>query len=380
MAKSLAFWIESTGGNSANCNGGKAKVDLHINYWLLNQNTDKEFHYLDFGIKFEGLEDEDKLSLYFPFQVTKDNYKPGLGAQVCSRTELIQTIFNSPHKSTKNIAPTYVEITFESAKESALRVYTQIDIGSDQNGVRLTNFEKGSLLEFPMSQFPNANAKSSDEKQIPNYIRFRIHLKDEQSKKCLSQSYKHRDNPILSRLESTEIVDFRLNEVRDLPGNIQGKRLSNCFIKNIHFFLIREIDSEFKQAHANFDRCRLLEKELWDAYLNLDSGDEKLKLPPQMLIYHWKESVKSDKNNATNSSDASLQDVAAQEKYIEKFTAFAKFSKITASMKTIFTFFVIAIVLGILSGVLGSWTQDAIENKYKEIKPTLERLYDAHFK
>ncbi len=374
MAESLAFWVEPINASEELANEGKTpKVDLHINYWLLNQNTDNEFHYLDFGIKFENLSRNSKLSLYFPFKVNKEEYVSGLGGQVCRRTELIQTIFNATHRSTKNIAPTYVEIEFVSEKEPALRVYTQIEIGDDPDSVNLIHFEKGSLLEFPMNLFPDCTEDSKELGPIPNYIRFRINLKGDKAKKCFSQSYKHRDNPVLSRLESTEIVDFRLNEVRDLPGNIQGKKFSNSFIKNIHFFLIREIDSEFKQAHAKFDRCRLLEKELWNAYLNLeDDAGKKSKLPHQMLIYHWKECA----SNPEKDKEASN----SKEEYIEKFTAFAKFSKITASIKTVLTFAIIVVFLGMLSSIFGGWAQKYIDKKYEQIEPAINHFYEVHFK
>jgi len=132
MAKSLAFWLEGI-------NTDSHEIDLHVNYWLLHQNTDDELSYLDIGVKFFGLDgasDQDgAINVYFPFKITKDNYHPGLGELVCSRTDLIQTIFNARHKSTCNSSNTSVDIEFENNRKEKdiLRVFTQISC-SPENG------------------------------------------------------------------------------------------------------------------------------------------------------------------------------------------------------------------------------------------------------
>lgn len=366
MAKSLAFWLEGI-------NSDKHEIDLHVNYWLLHQNTDREISYLDIGVKFQGLHDnqegaEGAINVYFPFKITKENYHPGLGELVCSRTDLIQTIFNSRHKSTSNSSNTSVDIEFESKKEDVLRVFTQISCSPENGGVRIVDTDEGSTLLFPIKLFSMVRESDSDVVEennlLPGYIRFRIKLSANETK-VLSQSYKHSDSFILSRLESTEIVDFRLNEVRDLPGIIQSKNLIGAGIKNIHFFLIREVDSEYKQAHANFHRCRLLEKELWNEYLNLHLKENMA--PKQMLIYHWKESGKITDNNGSEKQSS-----------IEKFTAFAKFSKITVTYKNLCLFLFFALLVGAVSGAMGNLLYNFVRDTSTSIIETVNYLHDVH--
>ncbi|MDV3058691.1 hypothetical protein [Pseudomonas paracarnis] len=368
MAKSLAFWLEGI-------NGDDHEVDLHVNYWLLHQNTDREISYLDIGVKFQGLHEnqdvnaEGVINVYFPFKVTKENYHPGLGELVCSRTDLIQTIFNSRHKSTSNSSNTSVDIEFESKKEDVLRVFTQISCSPENGGVRIVDTDEGSTLLFPIKLFSMAREPGIDggdeKKLLPGYIRFRIKLGAKETR-VLSQSYKHSDSFILSRLESTEIVDFRLNEVRDLPGIIQSKDLIGAGIKNIHLFLIREVDSEYKQAHANFHRCRLLEKELWNEYLSLHLKENMA--PKQMLIYHWKESGKViDKNQSPEKQFS-----------VEKFTAFAKFSKITVTYRNLCLFLLFALLIGAVSGAMGNVLYNLVRDISSAIIETAGYLYDIH--
>lgn len=369
MAKSLAFWLEGI-------NTDDHEIDLHVNYWLLHQNTDGELSYLDIGVKFSGLNDfrnlDGSINIYFPFKITKANYHPGLGELVCSRTDLIQTIFNARHKSTSNSSNTSVDIEFESKKEDVLRVFTQISCSPENGGVRIVDTDEGSTLLFPLKLLgvtKNADStslerRSEDDQVLPGYIRFRIKLGTQETK-VLSQSYKHSDSFILSRLESTEIVDFRLNEVRDLPGIVQSKNLIGAGIKNIHFFLIREVDSEYKQAHANFHRCRLLEKELWNEYLSLEPTDKMA--PKQMLIYHWKESGKVDKESSEKKQTS-----------VEKFTAFAKFSKITVTYKNLCLFLFFALVIGAVSGAMGNVLFNFVGDTGKAVIDKATYLHDVH--
>lgn len=371
MAKSLAFWLEGI-------NTEDHEIDLHVNYWLLHQNTDSELSYLDIGVKFSGLHGpsnvDGNINVYFPFKITNDNYHPSLGELVCSRTDLIQTIFNARHKSTSNSSNTSVDIEFESKKEDILRVFTQISCSPENGGVRIVDTDEGSTLLFPLKLLSVTKKtdphlpEQGDEKGkiLPGYIRFRIKLGAKETK-VLSQSYKHSDSFILSRLESTEIVDFRLNEVRDLPGIVQSKNLIGAGIKNIHFFLIREVDSEYKQAHANFHRCRLLEKELWNEYLSLQPKDKMA--PKQMLIYHWKESGKIDKDSSEKLQAS-----------IEKFTAFAKFSKITVTYKNLFLFLFFALVIGAVSGAVGNVLFNFVGDVGKAVIDKAVYLHDVHSK
>lgn len=157
-----------------------------------------------------------------------------------------------------------------------------------------------------------------------------------EDKNSISQIHVSKDAKLLSRMESTEIVDFRVNEIRDLPTGIVKFLNNPICIAVVHFFLIRETNSELKLSHAEFKRCRILEKELWDSYLTDGTAKEKFCTPDQMLIYHWKE--EQDKN-----------------RYLSKFSAFAKFSTIAVSNETLQTFMVYIIVLGIVSGVLANF-------------------------
>lgn len=85
------------------------------------------------------------------------------------------------------------------------------------------------------------------------YFRFRFILdKDDVDK--ISRQYKATDSVITSYFEKSEVVDFRVNEARNLPKTIREKIATCDKLKKIHFFLIRNESSEFKMGHSAFAR------------------------------------------------------------------------------------------------------------------------------
>jgi hypothetical protein len=171
-----------------------------------------------------------------------------------------------------------------------------------------------------------------------------------EDKKCISQTHIPQDSKLLSHFESTEIVDFRLNEIRDLPQPIASYLSNPICISTVHFFLIRETNSELKLSHTEFKRCRILEKKLWNIYLKGESFNEKYFTPDQMLIYHWTET----KNQKKCTDSDKPENINKPTQFLNKFSAFAKFSATNVTRKTLIEFLFYFILLGIVSGYLAS--------------------------
>jgi hypothetical protein len=340
MAKSLAFWVEGSNPNNPNEEGeSKPEVELHFNYWSLSGSSETVIDYLDVGVKFSGLKEFDAIKIFFPFHVTEQSYVANLGRAVCNTPTLISAIFNTRVKETR-LDGERMDITFRHEKESKLRFHCQIEVGPHGEGVTLNRLNRegeGTTLSFPIKLFKKEKENSLED--IPHYFRFRIKMSAE-DKKIISQLSKPKDSKLLSRLESTEIVDFRINEIRNLPAQIRSKLEYDSYISSVHFFLIRETNSEHKLSHTEFKRCRVLEKDLWETYLREDG--QVISLPEQMLIYHWREQSKRDQSGVLS-------------EYLENFSAFAKFSKTIVTKMTIIWFVLSVIALGAASGVIGNY-------------------------
>lgn len=335
MGYSLGFWLDHND-NPKNRNNGnfkiKSTVELHFNYWSIE--SKEKFHYLDIGVKIKSIDNElDSVNFYFPFTIKNNEYMPNLGGVICSKVDLLELIFNEQLES-KKAEKNYDDITFKN-KEEILRIYKELSAVNQEDCVLLTHNNDGTTrLSFTRSLF-----KFNDddlEKKVWHYFRFRLKLTPDNVKK-LSQNYAPEDRLLLSRFDKMEIIDFRINELRDLPSSICNVLNENFTLRRIDFFLIRDIYDELQLSHAEYKRCRLLEKEVWKDYLVFSK--KELLLPSQMLIYHFCE--KNQKKDGTYN-------------HLERFNAFAKFSRLQVTPVSIFFFIFSVIILGALGSTLSS--------------------------
>lgn len=336
MGYSLGFWLEDNSTTTPTDNESKNKVELHINYWSLE--AKQSCNYLDIGLRLElkDFASFQSINFHFPFEIQKENYMGSLGSVICSTDDLIELIFNERLKSSFE-GVNYKDINFEGKNGEILRVYKQLEIGDEPSNLKfLVNNESKSLrIQIPKSILNETQTSFSgeDEKKIYHYLRFRLKLTPEHVK-ILSQNYEPQDRLVVSKFEKTEIIDFRLNELRDLPAIVCNCLNQNFVLEQIHFFLIRDIHDELKLSHAKYKRCRLLEKEVWNPYLEFKN--EQAALPKQMLIYHFQK----------NASD--------ELKHIDRFNAFAKFVRVKVTLWSIALFIFSVIMLGSLGSLIAT--------------------------
>jgi hypothetical protein len=327
VARSLAFWFDNPKDDPS--------VELHFNYWLLGSNN---INYLDIGVKISPKGSYDSINLYLPFPYESTAYRPELGLTVCTDAQLLPAIFNSKISNKSDENHDTVEITFSN--NDKLRFFTQIKAEEENSpsGVKVKPACEDGLggltLSFPRQLFSIQDADTS------GYFRFRMVL-GEEGQKSISHIYNSKDAYLTAHLETTELVDFRVNELRNIPSKIRSNLNEKSPISAVHFFLIREAVSEYKMSHSEYNRCRLLEKDLWNGYLGGNSHKNSDKIPAKMLIYHWKDVGK--KGDDTR---------------IDHFSAFAKFTK-----REVGIWKVIGIILTILFlGGTGSYFSNYIWN------------------
>lgn len=347
MASSIAVWIADTNAPA------KAHIkdrieELHFNFWLLNQETTKEISYLDIGVKFPELSTEEAIKIYFPFQVDKDNYIPVLGKKVADDVTLLEGIFNTKVTSI-SLKNTYQnKIELDNGKKLTFHTFLDLKETSKQPyGVDYYHIKTGTILKFDHKLFTGFEGKENlshetDSGTVENfYFRFRIKLQGS-SKNAFFHRYKPAGNILLNLFQTTEIIDFRLNETRNLHSALHPELSFDSNISKIHFFLIREADSSFQQAHTNFTRCRLLENDLWEDYLNIE-GTPDFKTPERMIIYHWK---------AGETSKGKQENGGAG---IDHFTAFAKFLRVSGNFKTVLLVILTAVLLSVIGNVVSNY-------------------------
>ena len=350
MASSLGFWLEKNNSFSKSSLG--INSELHINYWVL---PNEKINYLDIGVKLTNIDSRISIPLkiknivfYLPFVKDDIVYDSELGSVVCSDHELLSAIFNSYVTETSYLTGSGIH-SISLPEDKKMNFYTQIDQenGDGVQGVKITELkdkkETGVKLLFPMSLFCNKR-----DSEMPIYFRFRIKLLNERAASRISNITKSKAPTIFGDFSKIEVTDFRINEARNLPYKIRKQVIDFQSINVIHFFLIREAISEFKVSHSNYERCRLLESDLWDRYLGINKEKSS-----QKLIYHWKQKSKgavatigksSNENNKRDSKKSS-------EEFINHFSAFAKFSSNTIPTRAIVFAILLLLITGVVSGI-----------------------------
>lgn len=324
MTQSLAFWIE----NSIENREKQPVIELHFNYWHL---YDEKVNYLDVGILLKG---KDKLfnsiNVYLPFNYNEKSYIDSLGDKITESEKLLSAIFNNDVKSITPIRECSAKhiIFSDLDNNNEILFFTNLSHGTSENRVSIQvhseNGKHGTIIKFSKLIF---NCQSKHEAKNW-YFRFRYILEGKDLEN-ISREYKSKDSIITHYFEKSEIVDFRVNESRNLPKTIREKIATCRDISNIHFFLIRNESSEFKMGHTAYNRCRILEENVWNDYL-FNQGE---KIRTRMLIYQWK----------TNAHT-----------HVECFSAFARFLTRNVGKKEVSWIILWIVFLGTVSSLLAT--------------------------
>lgn len=168
-------------------------------------------------------------------------------------------------------------------------------------------------------------------------FRFRIPLKE---RDVFISEYKPKHALLTGSLYKSEIVDFRVNEARNLPPELyyekDVRQMEFCATR-VDYFLVKDAWCEYQTSHGDFKKSRTLEKSFWSKYLLFKRPADKLSKvmsnKDAMVIYHWSKSQK-DSNEMVS------------------FSAFAKFIEQSSSRITIGYYIAAIIVISIISNHL----------------------------
>lgn len=334
--KSLAIWYEKAKGYNIR----EIHLDLHINFWKIpNQKV------LDLGI---NIPDADKISaiyLYIPEEkLSKDNFDD-LGG-VISDKKLLHAVFNEDYGILDaGDNSKYINVLETENSAPKFSIY-KIDKDSD---LELLNKYHGSIFKIRLCN-PKTNT----------YFRFRI------SGKVLDQFYnieKPTNAIIQSAFTNTEILDFRINEKRNIDPSLIERELNNSsngnfvFSKVRFFYMCPSNEEIISFSHGAFKRCRYLEKEVWTSYINTNTA-KHLDNSKRFLAYQW--------NNDTPKKDINLM---IKSKYEHN-------SKRTLSMYIV-ALSILTILLNIFSSYIFSWVHSGINNAKNAIPIQSQNFYKS---
>lgn len=329
---SFAIWYEGEKDDK--------NVELHFNLWKLRNESWKLWKsrneswksnkiensnmFLDIGIKVKDIGDIKKICIFIPFSVTDKNIED-MGIKMKDNRKLINGIFNDDCEINHNGSKNAVTISRNNGND-IIKIHT-LDYEYQKN-ITVELKENGSIICIDTEK--DTTEDNNEDKKYSDYYRFRIKGK---SIHDFGNIKKNADNPFKTSYESNHIIDFRVNEKRALPENLnmllQKEKLFN--IKVIHFLLLTDTSYKLACTGLNYT-MRALEDDLWKDYIDrkYDNGS--------LVGYHWKESSEGENG-------------------VENFNSYIRIKEIKINFITIIIYVLGVIIIGsinsLISGYLG---------------------------
>ena len=300
----IAIWC-----SSVNTKNASHSLEVHFNLWKLGKRRNADC-FLDIGLMIQDAAKISNINIFIPQPVARSNMED-LGITFRKNPDLISTIFNEDYRISSGTQEKIVEV-LSIDRIPVFYIYV-LDLDSD---VSIEDAFRGSIIKIRIPQ------ELADKKHY-----YRIRLKHPYVD-SISHIYTPPNSVLESAFSQTELVDFRINEKRNLNSSLLERIHSDGEVSfnKTHLFLMREASDDYVYSHKPPNGSRQLEVDLWKSYIGDDYSFDKI------IAYHWKET------NAHRS-----------------FSAFVKFRYTRCSFWTIVTFIIIIIILGILSGLAANY-------------------------
>jgi|GEM_PF-2648928 len=303
-----------------------AKVTLHFNLWHYKPTKAKIKSFLDIGLLLSDYAAVENIFLYIP---TKCGPIEDLAPKFDEK--IVVGVFNEELYREDGNQYKYIDLSriIDGQRTSYARIWR---LETDEMETEILDDPIGTIIKIKRISIDRAINNINSESQI--YFRLRLylsHIVDNPFIKTITPW----DGRLLSGFDRLECVDFRLNELRNLPQPVTRKlrdRGNTVFhIEQIHFLLATDVRAEFVSGHQQFHKSRMLESGMWDEYV----GDI---LPSHMVIYHWKVPLQE-------AHDTSIRD----------FNAFLKFRIRESNTWTVVRFIFFAALIGALGSYISGY-------------------------
>lgn len=300
----IAIWC-----SSVNIQSTSHSLEVHFNLWKLGKKR-KANCFLDIGLMIQKATNVSHLNIFIPEPVAMSNIED-LGKTFREQPDLVSSLFNEDYRVASRAKEKIVEV-LDVDRIPVFYIYV-LDLNSD---VVIENAYGGSIIKIRIPK------ELANEKHY-----YRIRLKNSYVD-SISHIYTPPNSVLESAFSQTELVDFRLNEKRNLNSSLLERMHleGEVSFTKTHLFLMREASDDYVYSHKPPNGSRQLEVDLWRGYVGDDYSFDKI------IAYHWKE---------TNTHHS--------------FSAFVKFRYIRCNPLTIATFIVIIIILGFLSSLAANF-------------------------
>ena len=267
----IAIWCEKIQ------HAGETTAEFHVNVWHFSRRNQADF--FELGIMPKDPSSIECVRIFIPVHLNQYEIED-LGPSFKS-IEVAQGIFNEPLSCTTSDDGRCVELREDERIYCLVHVFSMKGNYIDEDEMTIEVQAEGTVLTITrkalvlLSRRPTKGA---------GYFRLRVTPKRNGITPFLTE-IKPKDRAWNSGYDVIEYIDCRMNEARTLPMSVEAAFKSAQYgvakTRLIAFLAVVPIASSVTSSHTEWHKSRLLEREIWGAYVphGLDNG---------MVVYHWK--------------------------------------------------------------------------------------------
>lgn len=323
--RSFAIWYKRKENQNNNKEVG---VDIHVNLWESKICSDDDSRvYIDFGLMVDDVEPIEELYIYCPFGVDIKNIED-VGHRIIENDILVGAIFNDNYHAESGI-PRRLIITPDNKDKKSFTIY-EFDIKNDLSIKDINQEGKGSLLNFSLKDILDGKYGKVDIEPPTRYY-FRVRVSSSVNELNLMFQEAKNISPFQDAFVITQVVDFRLNNLRSCNRFVRDKIAKGDKFKilQVHYLLLRKATDVFIHQGEKVS-SRLLEKPLWEKYID--------GLNENVIAYHFKRKAKDTDNEA-----------------IEDFCVLSRFEYQQLNKTKLVAYTYLVVFLGAVSGVIANY-------------------------
>jgi len=357
-AGSMAIWCVADG-DIAN-----TTMETHFNFWRIA--GDKDFKgrpqrpprdFLEIGLLIKNPATIQRINVYLPVDIERQAIQDA-GVQL-AKTSVAQGIFNEKLQCVVTPAPERIELKNDNSLFCRVHKFIEQDGNLDASHLCLEKFSDGTLLSIEKAAIESVSHQIKADESI--YFRLRIYLPSGKSSPFI-HVITPLDRRFQSGFEEIEYIDFRFNELRTLPPQVENRiradeKQGKVNISLVAFLTAFPVHSELSASSIQWHKNRLLEHDPWNDYV--PSG-----IPGGMVVYHWKKEGKEGNG-------------------VADFSSFVKLHTRRSGRKILFTYLIVAFLFGLFGNLAASgvtsWFSGGVEATVsKVLTPVLQTKNEEH--
>ena len=282
--------------------------------------------FIEVGVLLKEPETVDRICLYVPHSVATTELTDC--ANYFARAPIAQGIFNEMLSATDPPQGRFVQLRNSTKVFCRVHRFMRDNTSIDPTELTCDTIADGTLLTITSTALNEARKNALND---PAPVYFRLRIAGRSVEQAFVRQIATPDRMLQSGFVQIEYIDFRVNEARTLPEQVEAKMSADSANVGVQLVLVAfltavPVQSELSSSNATPHKLRVLEHGLWSDYV--PGG-----IPDGMVVYHWKRETASS---------------------IRDFSAFVKLQTRRSGRWTLLKYLAFAFAFGVLGNMVAS--------------------------